>query len=77
MISIRARFDGQVIVPDEPLDLPPQQRLIARIEPIDSDESALDWLVQHAVVSDELPSDLAEQHDHYLYGTPKRDESAS
>jgi hypothetical protein len=21
---------------------------------------------------DKLPSDLAEQHDHYLYGTPKR-----
>jgi hypothetical protein len=21
---------------------------------------------------DKLPSDLAEQHDHYIYGTPKR-----
>jgi hypothetical protein len=21
---------------------------------------------------DKLPTDLAEQHDHYLYGTPKR-----
>lgn len=23
-------------------------------------------------IDDELPVDLAEQHDHYLYGTPKR-----
>lgn len=23
-------------------------------------------------VLDSLPSDMAEQHDHYLYGTPKR-----
>ena len=23
-------------------------------------------------IEDDLPSDLAEQHDHYLYGTPKK-----
>lgn len=24
------------------------------------------------VIEDDLPSDLAEQHDHYLYGVPKK-----
>lgn len=23
-------------------------------------------------IEDDLPSDLAEQHDHYLYGVPKK-----
>jgi len=23
-------------------------------------------------IEDDLPTDLAEQHDHYLYGTPKK-----
>jgi hypothetical protein len=32
---------------------------------------ALQWLAENAV-DDELPSDLSAQHDHYLYGTPKR-----
>jgi hypothetical protein len=32
---------------------------------------ALQWLADNAV-DDELPSDLSAEHDHYLYGTPKR-----
>lgn len=28
-------------------------------------------------IVDKLPSDGAEQHDHYLYGTPKREESGN
>jgi hypothetical protein len=34
-------------------------------------QSALQWLAENAV-EDELPRDLSAQHDHYLYGTPKR-----
>jgi hypothetical protein len=32
MIAINAHYDGKVIVPDEPLDLPPNQALVVRIE---------------------------------------------
>ena len=32
MIRIRAHFDGKVIVPDEPVDLPPNTVLDLRIE---------------------------------------------
>ena len=32
MRAIRAHFDGRVIVPDEPLDLPPQSEVTVLIE---------------------------------------------
>ncbi|MBI3829171.1 MAG: hypothetical protein HY291_06625 [Planctomycetes bacterium] len=34
--------------------------------------SALDWLEKNAVNDPSLPRDWAHQHDHYLYGTPKK-----
>lgn len=75
MIAINAHFDGKVIIPDEPLDLPPGQPLIVRIEAKDADasrESALAWLAGHASDSEDNPRDLAHEHDHYLYGASKR-----
>ena len=82
MIAINAHFDGKVIVPDEPLDLPRNQRLIVRIEPARDiaepapQDGALNWLAENAADSSTLPSDLAHQHDHYLYGVPKKDAQA-
>ena len=78
MIAINAHYDGRVIAPDEPVDLPPNQALIVRIEAKNADEpltreSALAWLVANASDSTDVPCDLSHQHDHYLYGTPKRD----
>ena len=70
--SILAKFDGAVIVPDEPLSLLPGQRLRVEIETIDGKVPRFaDLLDLEADVAD-APSDLANQHDHYLYGTPKR-----
>jgi hypothetical protein len=36
-------------------------------------ESALKWIAANAVDSDALPTNLADQHDHYLYDRPKKD----
>jgi hypothetical protein len=76
MISIHAHFDGKVIVPHDPVDLPRDRDLIVRIEPASSlcaqSESALDWLADNSVDSLATPDDLAHQHDHHLYGSPKR-----
>ena len=79
MISIQAHYDGKVIVPDEPVDLPCDQTLVIRIEPVEPSPegqagSALEWVAENAVDDPEIPPDLADQHDHYLYGTPKRGE---
>jgi len=76
-MTVNAHFDGRAIIPDEPLDLPPNQALIVQIEPVGAretaDESALAWLGANAVENDALPTDLADRHDHYLYGRPAQD----
>jgi len=76
-MTVNAHFDGKAIIPDEPLDLPPNQALIVQIESVGAraagGESALAWLAANAVEDDALPADLADQHDHYLYGCPTKD----
>ena len=51
---------GRIILASAPLPL--AERIVARARA----------LPPHAL--DGLPNDLAAQHDHYLYGTPKRPE---
>lgn len=73
IVTVNAHFDGKVIIPDEPLDLRPNQALTLQIQPMNSEgeraeESALAWIAANAVDSEALPGDLADRHDHYLYG---------
>lgn len=35
-------------------------------------EPTLSWLLEFAGCIPDLPPDFAEQHDHYIHGTPKR-----
>ena len=80
MVSIKAHFDGEAIIPDEPVDLPRGRALVVDIREAESEhpdqpdgeESVFAWIAQHAISSPNLPPDLAHQHDHYLYGTPKK-----
>ena len=80
MMTVKARYDGKVFVPEGPVDLPvgTEVELTLGAPPgTDSAESA--WL-RLAQIADQFPSnpdwpaDLATEHDHYLYGTPKRSE---
>jgi hypothetical protein len=78
-MTVSAHFDGKVIVPDEPLDLPQNQALILQIQTVSgegtpAEESVLSWLAANAVDSDALPVDLADRHDHYLYGRSSSNE---
>lgn len=77
MVAFKGRFDGKVIVPEEPVSLRAGQRLIVTAQPIvaakdERGESSLEWLARNAVSDPSLPTDLSYQHDHYLYGTPKK-----
>ena len=76
-MTVKAHFDGRAIIPDEPLDMPPNQALILQIERVGprepAEESALAWLAANAVENDGLPTDLADQHDRYLYGSLTKD----
>ncbi len=78
MIAFSAHFDGKVIVPEQAVDLPRDRPFVVHIETpgsadaVDrSSQHSLAWLAENAV-DDELPVDLSAEHDHYLYGTPKR-----
>ena len=41
MIALKAHFDGKVFVPDEPLDLAPNQQVRLQVETIDSPAPAI------------------------------------
>jgi hypothetical protein len=67
-------FDGEVFRPTEPVDLPANAEYRVTIDQVNgvSEDAVypLAGLVDFAM--DMGIPDLAEQHDHYLYGTPKR-----
>lgn len=82
--TIMATFDGTAFVPDGPLiELVPGQRVLLTFgvplkppapwpEPRRPDESFIEFIDRIAVDDPDAPTDLAAQHDHDLYGTPKR-----
>jgi len=69
-----------VVVVDDPVTLP--EGLKVQIEPALTGENDLaidnkgetlgQKMLKHAGKAVGLPCDLAENHDHYLYGTPKK-----
>jgi hypothetical protein len=77
MVTLKARFDGRVFVPEEPVNLPVGCVLEISIAALPNG-STLTTLRQLAEIAGQfpanpdLPTDLGAQHDHYLYGTPKR-----
>jgi hypothetical protein len=79
--TLRARFDGKVLVPEEAIDLPVGQTLTFHLEPAEQTENTLEHtglqrlaeLALQFEADPDAPVDGAAQHDHYLYGTPKRE----
>jgi len=67
-------FDGHVFHPDSPLDLEPNTRYVVTIQnvlPPAAEGNA--WDILEALTGTlEAPQDWASEHNHYLYGTPKR-----
>jgi hypothetical protein len=78
-MTITARFDGQVFVPEGPVDLPAGRRVQVVVEPAEeapiaaaSTLTALVAEMHRLPANPDWPADGAAQHDHYLYGTPKQ-----
>ena len=77
-MTYRGHVEKGVVVLDDPVVLP--EGLQVSVEPTEAGEPAIDEegltlgqkLLRHAGKAVGLPADLAENHDHYLYGTPKR-----
>jgi hypothetical protein len=77
MKSFMAHSDGEVLVPDEPVNLAQGARYRVSVEPVEANEPAGLPLVELGIelskrIKGNYPPDLARNHDHYLYGRPKR-----
>ena len=69
-----ACFRNGVVVFD-PGAIPPPEGTRVSIESVERDEEVLDLsrrLLAIAGMVKGLPADLADQHDHYIHGTPRR-----
>jgi hypothetical protein len=84
MVAIKGHFDGKVFVPEEPVNLPSGQPVTMYVTPATPSaspgggpsEHPLDWIADNLGIDDpSLPTDGSVQHDHYLYGSPKRSPS--
>jgi hypothetical protein len=83
MIRFNAHFDGKNICPDEPVTLPKGVMLevvvseLSSVSGTDSSEGTakvgnIFQQIEEKCGLFEGPEDLAAEHDHYLYGAPKR-----
>ena len=75
MTKLLAHFDGRVLIPEKPIDLPKDCLLQVLVEPVKPKVRPLSKLAELAGTfpdDSELPNDAASQHDHYLYGLPKK-----
>ena len=74
-------FPGTVVNGVVVLDPPQQLTEGTRVEVVvreplptvnEKQPTLAERLLKHAGTVTDLPSDMAEQHDHYIHGTPKR-----
>jgi len=73
--TLTAMFDGQALWPESPLDLELNGRyliFVEKVPPVDDEEGDVWNLLETLAGTVEAPSDWAAEHDHYLYGVPKR-----
>jgi predicted DNA-binding antitoxin AbrB/MazE fold protein len=71
--TISVVYDGKTLKPLGPLDLEEDRPYEVTIEELPVERGCGDaWgELDHLVGTVEAPRDWAEQHDHYLYGSPK------
>ena len=73
MVSLEGTIQNGVVVLDDLAALPDGTRVEVIVrEPAKAASPLGEMLLRHAGKAQGLPDDAAAQHDHYLYGTPKR-----
>jgi predicted DNA-binding antitoxin AbrB/MazE fold protein len=76
-LTIEAVYENGVLKPTKPLPFKEHEKVTLTVE--SAGPSLVERIAARAAalppeVLAVLPDDLASQHDHYLYGTPKRPE---
>lgn len=69
----KGRVRNGVVVLDQPAALPEGTAVL--VEPLGDREalqSLREGLLRFAGTMEDMPPDMARNHDHYLYGTPKK-----
>jgi hypothetical protein len=74
---LHAVFDGKVLRPEAAVDLAPNARYLLTIERKEErGEQSLWEVLSRFSGTVEGREDWSEEHDHYVYGTPKRGKGA-
>jgi hypothetical protein len=72
-MALHGTLTNGTIVLDQALPLPEGTRVEVVVTPIEDKKPTLsERLLKHAGTVPDLPSDMAEQHDHYIHGTARR-----
>jgi hypothetical protein len=62
--------EGKIVLPPD-VDWP--NGMIVRVEPVEKEGPTLAEIMEpYRGIAKDMPSDLAENHDHYIHGTPKK-----
>ena len=71
--TLHVVFDGKVLRPEEPVDLKPNTHYVVTIEHEEKLGIQNLWDVLGDLTGKvEGPEDWSQEHNHYLYSTPKR-----
>jgi hypothetical protein len=70
-MTIAGTIQNGVVVFDQPPALPEGTR-VEVVVPTPEEAPTLQGLLRFAGTANDLPPDMAEQHDHYIHGTPRR-----
>lgn len=70
---ITAKYEeGHVVLPPD-LDVDWPSGITVRVVPVEEEIPTLaEIMAKYRGIATDLPEDLAENHDHYLHGTPKK-----
>jgi predicted DNA-binding antitoxin AbrB/MazE fold protein len=71
-LTIEAVYENGVLKPDRPLPFQDRARVRLTVETAEHAAARFGDLLDLARDLPDAPVDLSSQHDHYLYGTPKR-----
>ena len=71
-MTLQGTLSNGTIVLDGPVSLPDGTRVEIDVKAIERKPTLSARLLKHAGTVHGLPPDMAEQHDHYIHGTPKR-----
>jgi hypothetical protein len=71
-MTLNGTLNRRVVVLDEPAPWPEGTRVEVAVQSAEKRLTLAEKLLRHAGTVPDLPADMAEQHDHYIHGTPKR-----